>query len=113
MTKGSKYEDGRNVKDIAVLIRKDIKKAQSIGQIEEGIDTRVRSTCQSGKNYIDVEIVNVPYGFRVFITNPHEFRKKTAKMQDILDKLRGIVDEYKLEEEGNQSFYSYVGIDKE
>jgi hypothetical protein len=113
MTKGSKYEDGRKIKDIAVLIRKDIKEAQKIGHIEAGIDVRVRSVCQSGKNYIDIELVNVPYGFRVFTTNPYEFRKKTTRMQGVLDKLSAIVNAYKLniDCECESNFYSYVGID--
>lgn len=53
---GTKYDSGRDIKDIAKLVRADIKAAAKKGQIPKGIKTSVRISRFSGGQSLDVYI---------------------------------------------------------
>lgn len=63
--KGSRYEETRNldVKDIAKMLRKDIKAAVKAGKFPKGMKTSVRISRYSGGCSIDVTVKALPESF--------------------------------------------------
>jgi hypothetical protein len=75
--KGERYEEGGHldVKDIAKLMRRDIREAIKAGDLPKGIKTSVRISRYSGGRSIDISVTALPEGF-VWYTDEYAIETK-------------------------------------
>ena len=117
---GAKYNDALTVKEIAVIIRADIKAAIKAGDLPKGLKVSVRSD----HNCIDMAVTASP----VLISNPARVRWEKANPHDqasfapcpevramlsapgqrIMDTLQGFHDDYNFDKGDTQSDYFFV-----
>lgn len=129
--KGSLYEETRkmDLRDIAKLIRKDLKAAIKDGTIPK-VKTSVRMSRYSGGQSLAVEIRTVPEGFVILSRerleddrkNPHGFPSRTLKTDEaakLLEAVEGLVNRYNFDKSDSQTdyfcnrFYQHVGFDSD
>jgi hypothetical protein len=111
---GSKYVQGRSTKEIARLIRQEIKKGISDGTYPKGLKVSVRYKSFSGGSSIDCDIVALPKGFRVYsretsgsmgeagarpedlLNSPGQYCSKySSELAELRGKLKAMVQAYR------------------
>ncbi len=115
---GAKFVRGRDTKEIAKLIRADIKRAIESGELPK-IKTSVKMDRFSGGSSIDVKVVAVPAGFvrytREYIianlSHTHDYNTVlTDEASALLKSLERIGKEYHRDNSDSQSDYSDVNF---
>jgi hypothetical protein len=115
--RGSKFEQSRDIKDIAKDVRKDIKAAVKSGALRDGkfsVKIRRYSMGQS----LDVRVKEVP---GMVVVNPERVRRgadgqpdteylHTAEAMEVLSTLTGIVNQYHRDGSDIQSDYFDVNF---
>lgn len=115
---GAKFKSGRDTKEIAKLIRADIKRAIESGELPK-IKTSVKMDRFSGGSSIDVKVVAVPAGFvrytREYIianlSHTHDYNTVlTDEASALLKSLERIGKEYHRDNSDSQSDYFDVNF---
>jgi hypothetical protein len=106
---GSKYVQGRSTKEIASLIRQEIKKGIADGTYPKGLKVSVRYKSFSGGSSIDCDIVALPKGFRVYsrtieagarpedlLNSPGQYCSNySSELAELRGKLKAMVQAYR------------------
>lgn len=115
---GAKFKSGRDTKEIAKLIRADIKRAIESGELPK-IKTSVKMDRFSGGSSIDVKVVAVPAGFARYtreyiianLSHTHDYNTVlTDEASALLKSLERIGKEYHRDNSDSQSDYFDVNF---
>lgn len=102
---GSKYVAGRSRKEIASLIRQDIKAGIKSGDLPKGLKCSIRCSGSS----IDCDIVGLPAGFPVWneaVGGGHRCESAwDPKFSELRNKLRALVQAYRYDDSDAMTDY--------
>lgn len=108
--KGSKYVAGRSRKEIASLIRQDIKAGIKSGEYPKGLKCSIRLSGSS----IDCDIVGLPAGFPVWneeFGGGHRCESMwDPKFSELRNKLRALVQSYRYDNSDAMTDYFDVNF---
>jgi hypothetical protein len=112
---GSKYVGGRDITEIAKLVRADIKAAIK-GKLLPAIKTSVRIQRFSGGRSLSVKITAFPETFCAYVANCHlsnqdsRYIVNSDELKQLLKDLKHILDSYNFDDSDTMTDYFHVNF---